>query len=89
MTVTSAPTARVLVLSAPDICSEVRTWTTVVESGDEPRCVLAENLFHNVALTEVALNLLQREVLQFWDVVLVVRLVPAHVDHTIHPNLVS
>ena len=76
-------------LSAPDICSEVRTRTTVVESDDKPRCVLAENLFHNVALTEITLDLLQRELLQFWDVVLVVRSVPAHGDHMIHPNLVG
>ena len=66
----SAPTASVVVLSAPDTCSDVRTQTTTVKLDDEPRGVFAERFLYNVTFTEVALDLLQRELLQCWNVIL-------------------
>ena len=67
-----APTASVLAFSAPGICRVVRIPSIVVELDNRPRGVLAKRLFHDVALGEVTLNMLQREFLQFWNVILVV-----------------
>jgi len=83
------PTASVPVLSAPDICGEVRARTVADELNDELRGVLAERLLHNVAPTEVTLNLLKRDFLQFRDVILATRLVPAHSNNVTHHNLVG
>ena len=52
------PVASVPVFSALDTCSGVRIQTHVVEVDDRPRGVLAKHLLHNVALGELALNLL-------------------------------
>jgi len=67
----------------------VKTPTTVVKLDDEPRGVHAEQLVHDVTLTEVTLNLLQRELLQFRDVVLGAISVLVHGDHRIRRNLVG
>lgn len=85
----SAPTVSILVLSVLDTCSDVRARTAVVETNDKPRGVLAEQFFHNVALTEITLNLSQRELLQFWNVILEVGSAPVRGSCMFHHYLVS
>jgi len=88
-TTTSAPIVQVPVFSTPDICSEVRTRNPVVESDDEPRCVFAKNLLHDVALGEITLNLLERELLELRDFVLRIRSAPTRGGYSLYPNLVG
>ena len=88
-TVMSAPTASIPLLSIPDTCGDVRNQITAVESDDEPRCVLAEHLLHNVAFAEIASNLSQRELLQFRNVVLIVGSASVHSENMNRRNLVG
>ena len=89
LSVTSAPIASARSLSTPEICSKVKAQTTVLASDDKPRGILAENLLHDVAFTDIALNLLQRELLQFRYVVLAVTSASAYGEDMIHLNLVG
>jgi hypothetical protein len=67
----------------------MRVPTIVVELDNQPRGVLAEHLFHNVALGEVTLNMLQRELLQLWNVILAVGSVPVRDGDVIRYNLIG
>ena len=84
-----APTASVPAFSTPGICRAVRIPSIVVELDNRPRGVLAKHLLHDVALGEVTLNVLQREFLQFWNVILVVGSAPVRGGDVIRYNLIG